>query len=206
MPKSLAHIKLACIEQAVSVCRNCALHKSRKKTVFGCGNPKADWLFVGEAPGKEEDIKGEPFVGRAGKQLNMMITELGMQREQVFITNVVKCRPPGNRDLLRAEIKECKTYLDQQIKLIKPKIIVALGNISARALLDSDDSLATLRGKKHQYKPGNIPLIVMYHPVLWPQQQPAFRDDLRRVRCTVFRERWRERARRLLCTASLFRR
>ncbi len=169
------------IEREVSACRKCELHHSRTHTVFGCGNPNADWLLVGEAPGKNEDLEGEPFVGRAGKLLDSMIAALGMTREEVFIANVLKCRPPDNRDPQPDEIEQCEPYLHRQLALIKPKVIVALGRISAQALLKTSEPLSKLRGKVHQYGADNIPLVATYHPAYLlrsPGQKARAWEDL----------------------------
>lgn len=173
--------QLQAIEREVSVCRRCELHQTRTNTVFGCGNARADWLFVGEAPGRQEDLQGEPFVGRAGKLLDMMIAALGMRRERVFIANVLKCRPPNNRDPLPGEIEQCEAYLHRQLALIQPKVIVALGRISAQALLRTGDALSKLRGTTYRYGPDHIPLVVTYHPAYLlrsPEQKAKAWDDL----------------------------
>jgi uracil-DNA glycosylase family 4 len=150
------------LRSAVSSCQACPLHETRTQTVFGVGNELADWLFVGEAPGADEDAQGEPFVGRAGKLLNAMLFALGLAREQVFIANVLKCRPPNNRDPRPEEVAACEHFLRDQIGLIKPRIIVALGRHAAHNLLKTDQPLSRLRGKIHTYE--NTPLIVTYHP------------------------------------------
>ncbi len=152
------------ISVSVANCHRCGLEQTRNKTVFGSGNPQADWLFVGEAPGMHEDQKGQPFVGRAGQLLSRMIAALNYKREEVYIANVLKCRPPNNRDPLPDEINHCEPYLHQQIELISPKVIVALGRISAQALLKSTQTLGRMRGKVYHYGPQNTPLIVTYHP------------------------------------------
>lgn len=180
-----AAAELQVIEREVSACRRCELHRTRTHTVFGCGNARADWLFVGEAPGHHEDLQGEPFVGRAGKLLDRMIAALGMKRERVFIANVLKCRPPGNRDPLPGEIERCEPYLHRQLALIQPKVIVALGRISAQALLRTGDALSKLRGATHRYGPDHIPLVVTYHPAYLlrsPEQKAKAWDDLWRAR------------------------
>lgn len=150
------------LRSAVSSCIACPLHETRTQTVFGVGNENADWLFVGEAPGADEDAQGEPFVGRAGKLLNAMLFALGLAREQVFIANVLKCRPPNNRDPRPEEVAACEHFLRDQISLIKPRIIVALGRHAAHNLLKTDQPLSRLRGKIHTYE--NTPLLVTYHP------------------------------------------
>lgn len=175
-PESLENIALK-----ISGCQNCELHTTRNNTVPGVGNPNADWIFVGEAPGQNEDEQGLPFVGRAGQLLDSMIAALRMQRTDVFIANVIKCRPPGNRDPLREEVNQCELYLHQQLSLIKPKVIVALGRISAQALLKTTESLGQLRGKRHKYGADEIPLVITYHPAYLlrsPQQKSKSWEDL----------------------------
>jgi DNA polymerase len=132
--------------------------------VFGVGDTQADWLIVGEAPGAEEDARGEPFVGRAGQLLNSMLKAVGLAREQVYIANVLKCRPPGNRDPALAEASECLPYLEQQIALLKPKILLAVGRISAQNLLRTDAPLGRLRQQVHRFGRSQVPLVATYHP------------------------------------------
>jgi uracil-DNA glycosylase family 4 len=150
------------LRREVAACQACPLHETRTQTVFGVGNENADWLFVGEAPGADEDAQGEPFVGRAGKLLNAILFALGLARDQVFIANVLKCRPPNNRDPRPEEVAACEHFLRDQISLIRPRIIVALGRHAAHNLLKTDQPLSRLRGKIHTYE--NTPLIVTYHP------------------------------------------
>jgi DNA polymerase len=150
------------LQQAVSSCTNCALHESRTQTVFGVGNPNADWLFIGEAPGAEEDRRGEPFVGRSGQLLDQMLKAIGQSRDSVFIANIIKCRPPHNRDPQPEEAAACRSYLERQIEIVQPKIIVSVGKISAQNLLGSDAPVGRMRGKRHSF--GDIPLVVTYHP------------------------------------------
>jgi len=151
------------LQESVAGCVACPLHKGRNKTVFGVGDVAADWLFVGEGPGAEEDAKGEPFVGQAGKLLDNMLGAIKLKRgHNVYIANVVKCRPPGNRNPEPGEAAQCEPYLHRQIALIKPKLIVALGKVAAVNLLKRDAAVASMRGKIHQYQ--GIPLIVTYHP------------------------------------------
>jgi DNA polymerase len=133
-------------------------------TVFGDGNPNADWMVIGEAPGAEEDRQGLPFVGRAGQLLNAMIAALGMRREDVYIANVLKCRPPNNRDPLGNEVLECSPYLRAQIHNIRPRIILALGRFAAQALLQTTTPISRLRGSVHRYGEFDTPLVVSYHP------------------------------------------
>jgi uracil-DNA glycosylase family 4 len=148
----------------VAACTRCSLSASRTQTVFGVGHLQADWLIVGEAPGAEEDRQGEPFVGRAGQLLNSMLHAIGLAREQVYIANVLKCRPPANRDPLPAEAAECLPYLEQQIALLKPKIMLAVGRIAAQNLLRTDKTLGSLRQQVHRFGASQVPLIVTYHP------------------------------------------
>jgi DNA polymerase len=152
------------LRQKVAACTRCELHEARRQTVFGVGDPSADWMFIGEAPGAEEDRRGEPFVGRAGKLLDEMLRALQLTREKVFIANILKCRPPNNRDPSGQEAASCRSYLDRQVDLVSPKIIVAAGRIAAQHLLETDAPLGTLRGRKHELDGGRIPVIVTYHP------------------------------------------
>jgi uracil-DNA glycosylase family 4 len=149
------------LQARVAACTRCALSATRTQTV---GNPHADWLIVGEAPGAEEDRKGEPFVGRAGQLLNSMLHAIGLAREQVYIANVLKCRPPGNRDPGPTEVAECLPYLERQIALLKPKIMLAVGRIAAQNLLRTDKTLGALRQQVHQFGLSKVPLVVTYHP------------------------------------------
>ena len=150
----------------VQACRLCPLHRSRTQTVFGTGNPGAEWLLIGEAPGKEEDRQGEPFVGRAGKLLDAMLHAMGLTREGVFIANILKCRPPANRDPESEETTACTPYLQRQIRLIRPRIILALGRVAAQHLLQVQTPISHLRGRLHHYQAetGDIPLVVTWHP------------------------------------------
>lgn len=148
----------------VQNCQACGLAALRTHTVFGSGSARADWLFIGEAPGQQEDRQGKPFVGRAGSLLTQMLLALGQSREQVFISNTLKCRPPGNRDPRADELAACEPFLLQQIALLQPKVIVALGQISAQALLKNEQPLGRLRGQVYRYGQKDTPLIVTYHP------------------------------------------
>jgi DNA polymerase len=171
------------LREAVAGCRQCALHATRTQTVFGVGNENADWMIIGEAPGAEEDRRGEPFVGRAGKLLDEMLRAVGQGRDQVFIANILKCRPPNNRDPKPEESSQCRGYLERQIELVQPKIILAVGRIAAQLLLDTDTPVGRLRGKPHQL--GNTPLVVTYHPAYLlrsPAQKRKSWDDLRLAR------------------------
>lgn len=147
----------------VASCTDCALHQNRNKTVFGVGDENADWLFVGEGPGADEDAQGEPFVGQAGRLLDNMLAAISLSRgANVYIANVVKCRPPSNRNPAPQEALACEPYLQRQIELIQPKLIVALGRVAVQNLLATDASISSLRGRIHQYR--GISLIVTYHP------------------------------------------
>ena len=150
------------LQGAVHSCAKCALHKTRTQAVFGVGNRDADWLFIGEAPGAEEDRRGEPFVGRAGQLLNAMLFAVGLKRGDVYIANVLKSRPPNNRDPQLEEIEACEPYLLRQIELIKPRIILALGRHAAHSLLKTDLALGKLRGRRLSYH--STPLVATYHP------------------------------------------
>lgn len=150
------------LNEAIRACTGCALHASRTQAVCGVGNQQADWLVIGEAPGGDEDKKGEPFVGRAGQLLNEMLRAIGLQREQVFIANVLKCRPPNNRDPQPEEIARCLPYLQRQIELLQPKIILVVGRIAAQALLQTETPIGKLRGNAYEYQ--GVPLVVTYHP------------------------------------------
>jgi uracil-DNA glycosylase family 4 len=151
------------LKAAVAECRECPLHAKRTNTVFGVGDEAADWVFVGEGPGADEDALGDPFVGQAGKLLDSMLAAVRLKRGvNVYICNVVKCRPPGNRNPEPAEMQKCEPFLQRQIELLKPKLIIALGRIAAQNLLARDASIASLRGRVHEYR--GSPLIVTYHP------------------------------------------
>lgn len=152
------------LRQQVATCTRCDLHRTRTQTVFGVGNRNADWLIIGEAPGAEEDKRGEPFVGRAGQLLDAMLAAIGLDRTQAFIANILKCRPPNNRDPQANEVACCEVYLQQQIALIQPKLILAVGRIAAQNLLKTDLPLGRLRGQIHTYGENQIPVIVTYHP------------------------------------------
>ncbi|HLK71593.1 MAG TPA: uracil-DNA glycosylase [Steroidobacteraceae bacterium] len=152
------------LQSEVSVCRRCALCESRTQTVFGVGDKAADVLVVGEAPGAEEDRQGEPFVGRAGQLLNSMLRALGRERQSVYIANILKCRPPGNRDPSAAEVASCLPYLQRQIELLSPRLVLVVGRIAAQSLLATDAPVGRLRGHLHRYGAQRIPLVVTYHP------------------------------------------
>src|ERR1700742_3980510 len=174
----------------VAACTRCSLSATRTQTVFGLGNLQADWLVVGEAPGADEDRKGEPFVGRAGQLLNSMLLAIGLPREQVYIANVLKCRPPGNRDPSPGEAAECLPYLEQQIALFKPKIMLAVGRIAAQNLLRTDKTLGTLRQQVHRFGAASVPLVVTYHPAYLlrtPGEKRKAWEDLKFARDVISR-------------------
>ncbi len=167
------------LRDTIAACTRCQLHQSRTQTVFGVGSPDADWMIIGEAPGAEEDRRGEPFVGRSGKLLDEMLRAVGQDRDSVFIANILKCRPPNNRDPEPEESAECRGYLERQIELLRPKIILAVGRIAAHLLLDTDTPVGQLRGSVH--KLGDTPLVVTYHPAYLlrsPSQKRKAWDDL----------------------------
>jgi len=170
------------LKEIVASCTLCDLHRSRTQTVFGVGHPAADWLIIGEAPGADEDRVGEPFVGRAGQLLTNMLRAIGLAREEVFIANILKCRPPNNRDPQQNEIASCRSYLRQQIDFIQPKIILAIGRIAAQSLLNTDTPIGKLRGKKFTYEDTQIPIVATYHPAYLlrsPQQKRKAWEDLK---------------------------
>lgn len=152
------------LARTVSTCTRCALHETRTQTVFGVGNCEAEWLVIGEAPGAEEDRQGEPFVGRAGQLLNSMLMAIGLRREQVYIANILKCRPPSNRDPRPEEERACRDYLERQIRLIRPKIVLAVGRIAAQNLLKVDTPIGKMRGRTYSYQDTGIPVVITYHP------------------------------------------
>tara|TARA_B100000315_G_scaffold53602_1_gene47952 strand:- start:518 stop:1165 length:648 start_codon:yes stop_codon:yes gene_type:complete len=152
------------LQNEVKSCEQCSLHKTRTQTVFGVGDSKADWLFIGEAPGMDEDLQGEPFVGRAGGLLNEIFFSIGLSREEIFIANILKCRPPQNRDPLASEVAQCLPYLERQIQHINPMIIIAVGRVAAQNLLQTDKTMSQLRGRIHSFGAKKTPLVVIYHP------------------------------------------
>jgi DNA polymerase len=177
----IANLDWGRFAQDVDGCVACGLAHTRKRSVPGVGDIEAEWLFVGEAPGAEEDARGEPFVGQAGKLLDNMLAALGLRRgANVYIANVLKCRPPNNRAPEPREVEACRPYLDRQIELIRPKVIVALGKSAATTLLDMEATIASLRGRVHRY--AGVPLVVTYHPAYLlrnlPDKQKAWEDLL----------------------------
>ncbi|MEY2477796.1 MAG: uracil-DNA glycosylase [Actinomycetota bacterium] len=154
---------LAELEAVALGCILCPLAEGRTKVVFGVGDPEAELMFVGEAPGKDEDLQGEPFVGRSGKLLDkLVLEEMGLTRDQFYIGNVLKCRPPGNRDPKPEEIASCRPYLEQQIELIKPRVIITLGNFATKLLLDTTDGITKVRGRTYSYS--DAALVPTFHP------------------------------------------
>ncbi|OHB39483.1 MAG: hypothetical protein A2099_01960 [Planctomycetes bacterium GWF2_39_10] len=171
------------LRKEMLVCHKCSLGKTRTNLVFGVGDPMAKLMFVGEAPGRDEDLQGEPFVGRAGQLLTKIIEAIGMKRSDVYIANVLKCRPPGNRNPLPEEIVLCMPYLIKQIETIQPKVLCALGTFAAQTLLNTKAPVGTLRGRFHEYK--GIPMMVTYHPAYLlrnPNDKAKVWDDMKKVR------------------------
>ncbi|MFD0667868.1 uracil-DNA glycosylase [Ramlibacter sp. MAHUQ-53] len=167
------------LEAAVAGCQACGLCQSRRNTVFGVGDRQAEWLVVGEAPGENEDLQGEPFVGAAGKLLDNMLRSIGLDRQhKVYIANVLKCRPPGNRNPEPAEVAQCEPFLRRQVALLQPKIIVAMGRFAVQSLLGSTEPLGKLRGRVHEYQ--GVPVVVTYHPAYLlrnlPEKAKAWAD------------------------------
>jgi DNA polymerase len=168
-------------------CRLCKLHTlGRKQVVFGVGNPNADLMFVGEAPGADEDIQGEPFVGRAGQLLTKIIEAIGLQRSDVYIANVIKCRPPGNRNPEPDEVEQCEPFLFRQVDMIKPKVIVALGKFAAQSLLKTSDPITRLRGREYRFR--SATLIPTFHPAYLlrnPSSKREVWEDMKKVRALL---------------------
>lgn len=179
------------LEAEVRTCTKCPLHRSRTQSVFGVGDPHAQWLVIGEAPGAEEDRQGQPFVGRAGQLLDAMLRAIGLARGQnVYIANILKSRPPNNRDPKPEEVASCLPYLRRQIGLIRPVLILAVGRIAAQTLLGTDLALGRLRGRVHHFGELNTPLVVTYHPAYLlrtPGDKRKAWEDLKFAR-SVFRE------------------
>ena len=176
----------------VSVCTRCELSQTRTQTVFGVGNHRAEVLVIGEAPGADEDRQGEPFVGRAGQLLNSMLRAMGHPRDTIYIANVLKCRPPGNREPRPTEVACCLSYLQQQVDMIQPRLIVAVGRIAAQNLLATDTPLARLRGHVHRFGARATPLIVTYHPAYLlrsPTEKRKTWVDLKFIRAELARAR-----------------
>ncbi|HXH05561.1 MAG TPA: uracil-DNA glycosylase [Vicinamibacterales bacterium] len=187
VPAGSAAARLAEIRADIGDCTRCKLHAlGRRQIVFGTGNPEADLMFVGEAPGQEEDLQGLPFVGRAGQLLTRMIEAIGLRREEVYIANVIKCRPPENRNPEPDEIATCRPFLLRQIDAIGPKVIVALGTVAARALLQTEDPISRLRGRVYRFRDAS--LVATYHPAFLLRSPDRKREawaDLQRVQALL---------------------
>ena len=174
--------ELARLEASVRNCQACRLHEGRRQVVFGTGNPDADLVFVGEAPGRDEDLQGEPFVGRAGQLLTRIIQAIGLRREDVYILNVIKCRPPQNRNPLPDEVAACRPLIDRQLACLKPRVICALGTFAAQALLRSDERISRLRGRFHPM--GDILVRPTFHPAYLlrnPQEKRKVWEDMQDI-------------------------
>lgn len=172
------------LEAEVRQCQACGLCQTRRNTVFGVGNRQTRLMLIGEAPGQDEDQQGEPFVGRAGQLLNRMLDAIDLPREQVYIGNIIKCRPPNNRDPLPEEIAACRGFIERQIELIGPRVLLSLGRVSAQALLQTGESVGRLRGRWHSFGPRQIPLLVTYHPSYYlraPAEKARGWQDLQRL-------------------------
>jgi len=182
-PPEPKYADLKSFEQAICACQKCSLGKTRTKFVFGVGDPQAGIIFIGEAPGHNEDLQGEPFVGRAGQLLDKILGAIKLSRQEVYIANILKCRPPDNRDPLPEEMQTCLPYLLEQIKLIKPKLICCLGRVAAQMLLDTKVPLSKLRGRFIDYY--GMKLLVTYHPAALlrnPGYKPDTWEDVRMLR------------------------
>ena len=186
------HARLEAVRVEAAGCPRCGLSQSRTQVVFGTGDPSARWMLVGEAPGAEEDLRGEPFVGQAGRLLDAMLAALGLSREQhVYICNVLKCRPPNNRNPLPEEVAACAPYLREQLALVRPQLLVALGRFAAQSLLGTTASIASLRGKVHSIDADGrpLPVVVTYHPAYLLRDRLAEKalvwQDLCLARATV---------------------
>ena len=180
------HLDWPALRDAVQACQACGLSASRTQTVFGVGHPRAHWMLVGEAPGEQEDRQGEPFVGRAGQLLDRMLQAVGLTRgasgpeQQVYIANVIKCRPPANRNPQPQEVAQCAPYLSRQLALVQPRIVLAMGRFAAQTLLKTDAPIGRLRGQVHRLDSG-VPVVVTYHPAYLlrnPADKALVWDDL----------------------------
>jgi DNA polymerase len=182
---------LHALREEIGDCTRCVLHTlGRRQVVFGVGNPQAELMFVGEAPGADEDIQGEPFVGRAGQLLTKIIESIGLQRSDVYIANVIKCRPPGNRNPEPQEVATCQPFLFRQIDTIRPRVVVALGTFAAHTLLGSDAPISRLRGRVHSFR-GGIKLIPTFHPAFLlrsPDRKREVWEDMKQVRALLAAE------------------
>ena len=177
-----APIRLHQLAEAVRDCRQCRLQQGRTQVVFGIGNPDADLVFVGEAPGQDEDRQGEPFVGRSGQLLTRIIEAIGLTREQVYLLNIIKCRPPDNRNPRPDEVAACRPILEAQLACLQPRVLCALGTFAAQALLQTDETISRLRGRFHRL--GEIPVMPTYHPAYLlrnPQGKRAVWEDMQQI-------------------------
>jgi uracil-DNA glycosylase len=191
-PASLPILSLETVREQMGECTLCKLHKGRHTIVFGVGNPDARLMFVGEAPGEDEDLKGEPFVGKAGQLLTKMIEAMGLRREDVYICNTVKCRPPNNRNPELDELAACEPFLKAQLAAVKPEVIVTLGKFAAQALLRDQTPITRLRGQWREYE--GIPVMPTFHPAYLlrsPQEKAKVWEDLQRVMARLGLERKR---------------
>ena len=180
-----AHADLDTLRQMVEVCTRCPLHQGRRRAVFGTGPRTAPFMVIGEGPGAQEDARGEPFVGRAGRLLDAMFVAMGVPRDSVYIANIVKCRPPNNRDPRPDEVASCAGWLRRQIELVRPRAILAVGRVAAQNLLSSSLSLGRLRGRVHSYGSPPLPVVVTYHPAYLlrsPRDKGKAWQDLKRLR------------------------
>jgi uracil-DNA glycosylase family 4 len=174
-PPSPSSSSLKEVREELGDCRRCKLHSTRTNIVFGAGNPRALLVFVGEGPGRDEDLQGKPFVGLAGQLLTKIIQAIQLTREEVYIANIIKCRPPGNRNPEPDEIQACEPFLIKQLEAIRPKLICALGTFAAQTLLKTEERISLLRGRFHQYQ--GIPLMPTYHPA-YLLRNPQFKRDV----------------------------
>ena len=184
--EEIAGLDWKALEYRVAHCESCQLHRTRTNTVFGVGDRAAGLMVIGEAPGADEDRQGEPFVGRAGQLLNAMLWAIGLKRDQVFIANILKCRPPDNRDPRPEEVLQCEPFLRRQLALVQPKMILAVGRVAAQSLLKSQEPVGRMRGKAYRFD--DIPLVVTYHPAYLlrsPEQKEKAWQDLQRVRAAL---------------------
>ncbi len=180
--EAVATLDWEALEARVAACTLCELHKTRTRTVFGVGNRSAEWMIIGEAPGADEDRQGEPFVGRAGQLLNEMLLAVGLTREAVYIANILKCRPPNNRDPRPEEVASCEPYLQRQVSLVAPRLILAVGRVAAQNLLKTDTRIGAMRGRQYHYGEARIPVVVTYHPAYLlrsPREKRKAWEDLK---------------------------
>ncbi len=181
-PEPFPRLSLPELEVMAKQCTACRLHRGRTHVVFGAGNPHAELMFVGEAPGRDEDLQGEPFVGRAGQLLTRIVEAIGMKRQDVYIANVIKCRPPNNRNPEEDEIAHCEPYLIRQIALVQPRLLVALGTFAAQTLLKTKLPISQLRGRFHTYQ--GVKLMPTFHPAFLlrnPERKSAVWEDMQMV-------------------------